>query len=100
MEAELRTTEPDWGLVEEYSRTMRVRLDLFEDMLAGRNYLMGEDFSAADCCAFPFLKYAALGLPERDDELFHHILRDHQPLGNTHPRLEAWIHRVDTRPQA
>ena len=99
MEAELEKTEPDWSLVEDYSRTMRARLSLFEDMLAGRDYLMGEDFSAADCCAFPFLKYAVLGLPEGDDELFHQILRDHQPLGETHPLLDAWIHRVDERPR-
>lgn len=99
MEAELRKAEPDWGLVEEYSRMMRTRLDLFEDMLAGRDYLLGGEFAAADCCAFPFLKYAALGLADGDDELFHEILRNHQPLGDSHPRLEAWIRRVDERPQ-
>lgn len=78
---------------------MRVRLDLFEDLLAGRDYLMGDDFSAADCCAFPFLKYATIPLPEGDEERFHLILRDHQPLGDGHPRLEAWIRRVDERPR-
>jgi hypothetical protein len=35
-----------------------------------------------------------------DDEVFHQVLRDHQPLGDTHPRLESWIRRVDARPRA
>ena len=43
-------------------------LDLFERMLAGRDHLIG-GFLAADCAAFPFLKYARLRDPE-DDELF------------------------------
>jgi len=28
------------------------------------------------------------------------VLRDYQPLGEMHPRLEAWIRRVDARPRA
>jgi glutathione S-transferase len=48
--------------------------------------------------AFPFLKYA-LGREEADDELFHLILERHQPLGDDHPRLEAWIRRVGRRPR-
>ena len=50
--------------------------------------------------AFPFLKYAVLGLPPGDDELFHRVLVEHQPLGDGHPRLEDWVRRVDTRPRA
>jgi glutathione S-transferase len=75
-------------------------LDLFERLLEDRGHLLGEDFSAADCVAFPFLKYAALPLPDGDDELFHRVLRDYQPLGDGHPRLERWIRRVDVRPRA
>ena len=66
-------------------------------MLAGRDYLMGE-FSAADCAAFPFLRYA-LFHPKDDPYLFHKILVDHQPLGGNHPRLEEWIKRMDKRPR-
>ena len=36
---------------------LRDSRDLFEGLLAGREYLFGE-FSVADCIAFPFLKYA------------------------------------------
>jgi glutathione S-transferase len=39
-------------------------------------------------------------MPDGDDDLFHRVLRDYQPLGDSHPRLEAWIRRVDARPRA
>lgn len=78
---------------------LRAALDRFEALLAGRDYLFGE-FSAADCTAFPFLKYAVLGLPEGDEEVFHRVLVEYQPLGDTHPRLEAWVRRVDALPRA
>ena len=95
---ELGAASPDRARVARLSREMRGALDLFEALLDGRDHLMGP-FSAADCAAFPFLKYAVLHEPE-DSELFHLVLRDHQPLGSTHPRLEAWIRRVDERPRA
>jgi glutathione S-transferase len=77
---------------------MRNSLDLFEDLLDGRDHLFGDDFSAADCTAFPFLKYGKLRDPA-DDELFHLILAEHLALGDGHPRLSAWIDRVNERPR-
>ena len=71
--------------------TMRVRLALFESLLGGRDFLFGE-FSAADCCAYPFLKYAA-GRDPADDEPFHRILDEHQSVEGR-PNLAAWIERV------
>ena len=78
---------------------MRAALDRFEALLAGRDYLFGA-FGAADCIAFPFLKYAVLGMPDDDEELFHRILVEHQPLGDGHPRLTAWVQRVDAHPRS
>jgi len=98
IEAELSKPDPDRSRIEELAALMRAYLDLFEEMLSGREHLMGRDFSAADVAAFPFLKYAALHDPE-DDELFHRILRDYQR-DRQRPRLEAWIRRVDRRPRA
>ncbi|MDX6515275.1 MAG: hypothetical protein QOH73_941, partial [Gaiellaceae bacterium] len=66
--------------------------------LAGRDFLFG-GFSAADCAAFPFVKYALL-YDGADEEPFHRILRDHLPLGADHVRLAAWIQRVDALPRA
>ncbi|MCW2976411.1 MAG: glutathione S-transferase family protein, partial [Actinomycetia bacterium] len=77
---ELDEAEPDFARIAELSAEMRAALDRFEALLAGRDYLFG-DFGAADCIAFPFLKYAVFGLPPDDDELFHRVLVDHMPLG-------------------
>ena len=98
--AELAKAKPNQKRIDEWSAQMAGWLDLFERLLEDRGHLFGEDFSAADCIAFPFLKYAALPMPDGDDDVFHLVLRDHQPLGVTHPRLERWIHRVDARPRA
>jgi glutathione S-transferase len=80
-------------------RRMTAYLDLFERLLAGGEYLLGSGPSAADFAAFPFLKYAA-GRDPDDDELFHRILEVNQPLGDDHPRLAAWIERIDALPRA
>ncbi len=98
--AELVKAKPNEKRIAEWGAELLARLDLFERLLADRGHLLGEDFSAADCVAFPFLEYAVLPLPDGDDELFHRVLRDYQPLGDTHPRVESWIRRVDTRPRA
>jgi glutathione S-transferase len=97
IEAELGKPQPDRERVAQLSELMRTYLDLFEDMLAGREHLLGSEFGVADVCAFPFLKYALLHEPA-DDELFHRVLRDHQR-DRHRPRLEAWIRRVDARPR-
>jgi glutathione S-transferase len=98
IEAELREPDPNRERIAALGRRMAEALGLFERLLAGRDYLMG-DFSAADCAAFPFLKYARMR-EHADDELFHRILDEHQQLGADHPRLTAWIDRVDARPRA
>jgi glutathione S-transferase len=95
---ELGRSHPDRARIAGLAAEMAQALDLFEAMLTGRDHLMGE-FSAADCAAFPFLKYAA-GRDPRDDELFHRVLEAHQGLGDDHPRLAEWIERVDARPRA
>ena len=99
IEAELSRAEPDRARVDELSTQMRAHLDLFEGLLSDRDHLFG-DFSAADCVAFPFLKYARDRDPA-DDEHFHRILEERQrPAAMELPRLLAWIERVDARPRA
>jgi glutathione S-transferase len=98
--AELGKARPNEKRIAEWAAGLLGRLDLFERLLEDRGHLLGEDFSAADCVAFPFLKYAVLPLPDGDDELFHRVLRDYQPLGDSHPSLERWIRHVDARPRA
>lgn len=98
IDAELAKPQPDEERIAALGARMRGWLDVFEQLLAGRDYLFGE-FSAADCAAFPFLKYARHRDPE-DDEPFHRILEAHQRLDGSHPRLSAWIERVGQRPRA
>jgi maleylpyruvate isomerase len=97
IEAEIGRDAPDVARIDELAAQMRSSLDRFEAMLEGREYLMGDAFGAADCAAYPFLKYAAWRDPA-DDELFHRVLDGYQDLGDDHPRLAAWIERIDERP--
>ncbi len=98
IEAELSREAPDGTRIAMLSREMAARLELLEALLEGREFLLGA-FGAADCIAYPFLKYAAARDPA-DDELFHLILERHQPLGENHPNLAAWIKRVGRLPHA
>jgi glutathione S-transferase len=99
IEAELGKPEPDQARIEALGRRMIDSLDLFEEMLSGRDHLFGDELSAADIAAFPFLKYAILHEPG-DDEPFHLILRDRQRDGRKRPRLAGWIERMHALPRA
>jgi glutathione S-transferase len=96
--AELEQAQPDAVRIAELSERMRTALQPFEALLSRRDYLYG-DFGAADITAFPFLKYAVTGLAPGDDELFHRILVEHQPLAPESP-LHAWVRRVDAHPRS
>ena len=88
----------DHGATDALASEMRAAVALFEALLAGRDHLLGE-FGLADVVAFPFLKYAVLGTEPDDDELFHHVLVEYQPLRSDSP-LHAWVHRVDAYPRS
>ena len=82
------------------SERMAASLDRFEAMLTGRDYLMGDEVSAADFAAFPFLKYATIPMQPDDPEVFHKVLEDHLQPGDQHSGLKAWIERIDQMPRA
>jgi glutathione S-transferase len=92
--AEAAGETPDPAL----SARLRGWLDVFERRLDGRDYLFG-DFSAADCVAYPFLKYG-VGRADADAERFHVLLERELALGGAYPRLAGWIERVAARPGA
>jgi glutathione S-transferase len=96
--AEEEKPEPDASRIAGLAARMRDAIPRFEALLDGRNYLFG-DYGVADVIAFPFLKYAVFGLPEGDEERFHAILVEHQPLAEGSP-LRPWAERVDARPRA
>jgi glutathione S-transferase len=97
LEAELSTREPDRKQVERLVAQMAANLEAIERRLEPGPFLFGE-LGAADFVAYPFLKYAARRDPA-DDEAFHVILDEHQPLDDA-PRLQAWIERVAELPRA
>ena len=89
---------PDLERIAELGRRLSGSLQLFEDLLDGRDFLWGE-LSLADVTAYPFLKYAVVW-EDGDTHRFHEILRDHLRLDGRFPRLEGWIRRVDALPRA
>jgi len=97
--AELESASPDETRIGKLAAELSAGLELFEGLLSGSDYLVGDSLTAGDCIAFPFLKYAAIRDPA-DDELFHRVLEDYQPLGEDRPRLRAWIERVNAHPRA
>ena len=99
IELELEGEKPDQARVDAEGERMQSSLAVFERLLTGRDHLLGAELSAADFIAIPFLKYAAVRDPD-DSELFHRILDRHQQLGGEHPRLAAWIERVNALPRA
>jgi glutathione S-transferase len=84
--------------VDRWSARLQRRLELFEGLLSGREFLFGA-FGAADCAAWPFLRYAVAIDPD-DDEIFHVVLHERMTLDERHPGLRAWIARVGERPRA
>jgi glutathione S-transferase len=96
--AEEEKPSPDLALIAELAARMRGYVPLFEELLEGRDYLFG-DFGAADVFAFPFLKYAVFGTPPGDEDRFHEILVEHQPVVSGSP-LRAWAERVDAHPRS
>jgi maleylacetoacetate isomerase len=99
LEAELRKAQPDQERADALASELAASRDLFEALLAGRAYLFSDSLTAADCAAFPFLKYAVL-FDEADEELFHRLLVEHLSLDGAYPRLKAWIRQMDGHPRA
>ncbi len=97
--AEIERERPDLARIDALAGAMARALDRLEALLGDRCYLVGDAFSAADCAAYPFLKYA-LSRDPADDELEHRVLDGYQRLGAGHGRLRAWIERVAQRPMA
>jgi maleylpyruvate isomerase len=98
IDAELRKGSPDHVRIAALEHELRATLDVFEAMLDGRGYLMSDSLSAADCAAFPFLKYG-LWIEPSDDERFHHILAQNLALDGDHPQVDAWVRRVSAHPR-
>jgi len=95
---ELDGPAPDAARVAELGARITADLGRFEALLEGRDWLWGEAFGVADLTAFPFLRYMTIW-EDGDTDTFHRVLRDWQPRAG-HPRVAAWIARVDALPRA
>lgn len=70
----------------------------FEDLLGAGDFLLGDRLTAADVVIWPFLRYAswpAGTLPY----VFEHVLQEVCGV-HEHPRLMAWIARMEALPRA
>ena len=74
-----------------WAAAVRERLDLLDQMLTGRDHLFFE-FGAADCVAWPFLRYG-LWIDDDDTETFHRVIHEHQR-SDAHPNLRAYLERI------
>jgi glutathione S-transferase len=96
--AERAKPDPDEQALASWAEELADSRERFEGLLAGRDYLLGDGLTVLDVVVFPFLKYAALAPDPADTDPFHHVLNEH--LATTrHPRLLAWIERIDRLPR-
>ncbi len=84
--------------LDRWTARLQRRLDFFEGLLTGRDHLFGE-FGAADCAAYPFLRYA-VAIDQDDPWTFHEVIHERMPLQPHHENLRAWIARMAERPLA
>jgi glutathione S-transferase len=94
----LDESEPDRERIAALGARITAWVEVFERLLTGRHHLLGDALSAADCAAYPFLKFAVGDLPADDDDRFHAILAEYQSI-DSHPRLAGWIERMQALPQ-
>jgi glutathione S-transferase len=83
--------------------TTRLRrwLDRFEERLDGVQHLCGDAFGVCDVTAWPFLRLGVQAPEPGDDDPFHRVLHERGAFdAASHPRLTAWVARVDERPRA
>lgn len=79
---------------------LREWLDRFEALLGGRDFLFGDELTAADVTAYPFLRYGRHELPADDTDVFHRVLAELMSFDErSHPRLAAWVRRIDLLPR-
>jgi glutathione S-transferase len=93
-----RGDDRDDAKIERAGKHLAAHVELFESLLAGSDYLVGDALTVADLAAFPFLKYATDRTPA-DDYPIHDALRRLQSIDG-HPRLAAWLERIDALPRA
>jgi glutathione S-transferase len=91
--------DPQDAGLQTWAAELRGSLERLNALLAGRSFLLGDEFGLADVAVFPFVRYG-VRLHDEDVETFHRILAEHLRLEPRHARLRLWIERVDAMPRA
>jgi glutathione S-transferase len=99
IEAEESSPSPDAARIAALGAELASTRAIFEGLLAGGPYLLGARLTAADLCAFPFLKWAALDAAPAAAPRFEHILVEWLALADGFPALRTWIGRIDALPR-
>ena len=68
--------------VDEAKKTLSLAYDMIENDMKTRSWACGEDFTLADCAAFPALYYG----------------NEVHPFGASHPNVKAYLDRLHARP--
>jgi glutathione S-transferase len=98
---ELERESPDRDAIAAWAAQLGAWRDTFEGLLTVRDHLLGDELTAADVCAFPFLRYGDPARREPDDtHPFHLALEEHTAWSDAHPLVRAWLDRVDALPRA
>lgn len=101
IEAEEAAASPDAGRIERLGTELASTREVIEDLLAGGPFLLGTSApTAADVCAYPFLRWGAIESAPAEAHRFEHILVERIALGSAFPRTRAWIERMGALPQA
>jgi glutathione S-transferase len=96
IQAEQAKTTPDPRKIAAWAAQLRAWQHGFEALLTGRDHLFTDDApTAADICAYPFLRFTSSSDPD-DDDLFHGVLLEHLP--GAFPLMTAWIDRMARLP--
>jgi glutathione S-transferase len=99
--AEDRLSGSEVRAVADDTDRLRGWLDRFEERLDGSLHLCGDAFGVCDVTAFPFLRFGVQAPPAGDADPFHRVLHEIGGFdAGSHPRLTAWVARVDERPRA
>ena len=81
--------------IQEAARTLRHELKLIDERLAGHQWLVGENLSAADIGVFPLIQ---LLLRAASKEAARPLNLGLLPLAQTFPNLAGWVQRIEALP--
>lgn len=86
--------DPENPAREAWAAQLRGWTDTIEGLLSAGDYLVGDQLTAADVIAYPFLRYGVDAPAPTDTHPFHHVIHRHCALGPQHSATRAWIERL------